>query len=145
VSSAHRPPRAALCAGADRATPHTRAGGRTRGSEPEGRRDRRLFHLRAPDGRTLELPVHVVVTRGGTAPGLEVTEGDCAALEQVERDNGGVIPLTPEEWRALVSGDTNALLALAASGASNLHRLFPWDDRRAAELYRQRKLFGTGN
>jgi hypothetical protein len=106
---------------------------------------RHLFYLKAPDGKTLEVPFDVVVKRGGTAPGLEVSEDDCAALERVEWDNGGAIPLTPEEWRALVDGDTDTLLALAASEASNLHRLFSWNDRHAAELYRQRKLFGTGH
>src|SRR5262245_52574948 len=73
----------------------------------------------------LELAVRVVERRAGGA-GIEITrlevtrEGE-ARLRSIEASNGGTVPITAEEFDALLGGESERLTALARSETSNLN------------------------
>jgi hypothetical protein len=74
--------------------------------------------------------VPVVVTgspRGGDTP--EISPEQHARYRDLERSNGGAVPLTEDEFDALEAGDAGRLAALASSPGSTLHPLLSWAQR----------------
>ncbi len=76
---------------------------------------------------------------------MEITEEQSEALENIERENNGVLVLAEDEYQALLDGYEKVFVELASREDSNLRHLFCWDDSEAASLYRQRQMHGNGN
>jgi hypothetical protein len=116
------------------------AGGRGPGHEARGLARRKTVRLVSPSrvGRYIRLELTVVGRRTG-GPALEITVEDAAGYDVIAQANAGRVPITDEEYQALLGGDDERLLTLAARPGSNLRPLFFWEDSEATRLYRQRR------
>jgi hypothetical protein len=105
----------------------------------------RAVTFRAPSapGRGLRLDLRVVQRLTGA--GAEITPDQLARFREIEAGHGGTVPLSAEEYEALLDAKTARLIELARDPTSNLHPLFCWDDKEAARLQRERRRHGTGN
>jgi hypothetical protein len=73
------------------------------------------------DGRDVVFAIDVVVADrpgGGDAPRLSREQH--ARYRELEASHAGAVPLTPEEFDALLAGDPERVAALASSPGSNL-------------------------
>jgi hypothetical protein len=81
------------------------------------------------DGRDVVFAIDVVVADGpgdGDAPRLSREQH--ARYRELEASHAGAVPLTPEEFDALLAGDPERVAALASSQGSNLHPLLRWTE-----------------
>lgn len=96
----------------------------------------RVVRLVNPSGRQASLRLTIVERLTGAAGLCEVTAEQERLLRTVEQANGGKVPVTDDEWDALVEGRIRQLAELASRRGSNLRLLFCWGE---AESGRNRK------
>jgi hypothetical protein len=103
-------------------------------------------HEASPDQDTAYAVLEVrVVPRLTGQSAIEITEDQEERIQEIEGRNGQTVPITEEEFAALVRGDVDELLRLARNPSSNLHHLFCWDDEEARRLATFNWMFGHGN
>ncbi len=102
----------------------------------------RFFSSARPSARFL-LKLNVVHRRSGS-PG-EITWDGLDTIREAETRNGGLVPLTAEEFDAIAGKDEDRLVCLARDRHSNLHPLFVWDDGEAQSLQQHIRMHGDGN
>jgi hypothetical protein len=80
----------------------------------------------ACNGRDVVFAIDVVVADSRSADAPTITPDQYARYRDLELSHGGVVPLTPEEFEALVAEDPGRVAALASFPGSNLYPLLRW-------------------